>query len=91
MGVPFIPWSHLYDIGVAKIDEQHKGLTVTISNFHEAVKAGHSKEKVFFLLNSLVRYAEEHFKDEEELMAAARFPELAKHKLEHEKLTVTVF
>lgn len=91
MSDDFIPWSHLYDINVRKIDEQHKGLAKLINDFHHAVVSGHKREVVFFLLNSLIRYSEEHFRDEEALMAESHYPELIRQKLEHEKLIFKVF
>ena len=91
MSLPYVPWSPLYEIGVARIDEQHRGLAALVSEFYTAREEGSGRERVFPLLNRLVRYAEEHFRDEESLMGSGRYPELLRHRREHEKLTVEIF
>lgn len=91
MSSEFIPWSTIYEVGVPLVDKQHVGLVKMINDFYVVIKAAHKREEVFFLLNSLIRYAEEHFRDEEALMAAGRYPELSKHKIEHERLILKVF
>lgn len=91
MTTPYVPWSPLYEIEVPRIDEQHRGLASLVSEFHAACAEGCGRERVFPLLNRLVRYAEEHFRDEEALMGAGRYPDLLRQRREHEKLTVAIF
>lgn len=91
MGSEFIPWSTIYEVGVPLIDGQHQKLTKMINDFHSATKTGHNRAEAFFLLNGLIRYAEEHFRDEEALMAASHYPELTRQKIEHEKFILRVF
>ncbi|MBI5013888.1 MAG: hemerythrin family protein [Deltaproteobacteria bacterium] len=91
MNEVYVPWSPLYEIGVSRIDEQHRGLAALISEFHAALGAGKAREQVFPVLNRLVRYVEEHFRDEEALMEAGHYPELLRQRREHEKLTLEIF
>lgn len=91
MGSAFIPWSAAYDVGIPLIDRQHEGLAKTISDFYAVIQSEHRREEIFFLLNNLVRYAEEHFRDEEALMEAGHYPELARQRIEHEKFVRRVF
>jgi len=91
MSAPYVPWSPIYDIGVGRIDHQHRGLAGLLNEFHAAVTAGAGKEHVFPVLNRLVRYVEEHFRDEEALMEAGHYPERLRQRREHEKLTVEIF
>jgi len=87
----FVEWSPLFEIGIPKIDEQHKSLAALVNEFHAIAASQASRDKVFSVLNRLVKYVEEHFRDEEELMGAANYPELMKQKMEHQKLAVDIF
>ncbi len=86
----YIEWSPVFEIGVRKIDSQHRHLAALINEFHEALTT-RGNGAVFPVLNRLVQYVEEHFRDEEALMTTAHFPDLPKHRIEHEKLTREIF
>ncbi|MCB2180447.1 MAG: bacteriohemerythrin [Desulfobulbaceae bacterium] len=88
-----ISWKSDYSVSSKYLDDQHQCLLMIINDFIEAVSKGKGTEKAFPILNRLTQYAEEHFRDEEHLMNAARFPQgmLKEHMREHEKLTEDIF
>lgn len=62
-----------------------------MSDFYAARAGGGGRDEVFTVLNRLVRYAEEHFRTEEALMEAGRYPELGRQRIEHERFLRKVF
>ncbi len=89
----YIAWDSAYSVGYTYIDNQHKKLINIVNNFYSAVKHGKGTDIVYPILNKLVAYAEEHFRDEETAMEKAGCPEslIAEHKTIHEKLFKAIF
>ncbi len=79
-------WNEKLSVGVQKFDDQHKRLVQMVNELQEAMLASKGREASKKVLDQLVQYTVTHFKDEESAMAAAKFPGLAQHKIEHEKL-----
>ena len=80
-------WSTEYSVEVESIDKQHQQLFSMLNDLHDAMKAGKGAQLAPRVLKKLVDYTCEHFAWEEALMAKAHYPELARHKAEHDKLT----
>ncbi len=87
----FVLWKPCYCIGDPKIDAQHQNLVSLLNSLNECIQRVSSKKLIDCTLMELVRYGEEHFRDEEDLMQRIGFPELDRHRKEHEKLLVEVF
>ena len=89
----YIVWCDLFQVNVPYIDNQHKALVRIVNNFHECLKNGECESKLFSTLNKLTNYAEEHFKDEEDIMDLSHYPttEFEQHKKDHEKLILEIF
>ncbi|HOS97739.1 MAG TPA: bacteriohemerythrin [Deltaproteobacteria bacterium] len=86
--MPYVEWCEMFSIHVPDIDRQHTRLLEIANEFHAALKANRARQTLFDILNSLIRYAEEHFRDEEKAMEAAGYPEedLLAHRALHEQL-----
>ncbi len=86
-------WCDMFSIKVPFIDNQHKKLLNIANDFHKARNENRGKESLFEILNSLIRYAEQHFRDEERLMEAAGYPpdDIKEHKRIHEQLINDIF
>ncbi|MFZ5766135.1 MAG: bacteriohemerythrin [Thermodesulfobacteriota bacterium] len=86
-------WKSEYSVNSAYIDRQHQQLLAIVNEFISAAATGKGKSVAYPILNRLVQYAEEHFRDEEKLMRMARYPapELERHIREHEELTEEIF
>lgn len=83
-------WSPGFSVNVKQFDEQHKKLVAMVNQLHEAMKVGKGGEVLGPILNSLISYTASHFADEERLMQQHGYPDLVKHKAEHDKLTKQV-
>lgn len=88
----FITWKDDYATGIYNIDQQHRYLVVLLNNIIKFHNVGeNSYSKLFYILNGLVSYAEDHFRDEEVLMQELRYPKYQDHKNEHEYLVQEIF
>ena len=85
-----LTWSTEYSVEVEAIDKQHQKLFAMVNELHDAMKAGKGTQTAPRILKKLVEYVCEHFALEEAMMAEAHYPELARHKAEHDKLTSEV-
>ncbi len=83
---PFLPWSEEYSVGNEVVDYDHQRLFDLINQFHAAVRTGQAPQIVKTTLNELADYVREHFDREEEIMTAAKYPDLARHKEMHVRL-----
>ncbi len=88
--MPLINWDDSYSVGIKKIDEQHKGLVKLVNELHDAMSQGAATSVLSKVLGSLVDYTIIHFTTEEELMRTYDYPDLTRHKAEHDKLTSQV-
>lgn len=89
----YVVWSEMFSIQVPYIDSQHKKLLDIANEFHAALKENKSSDILFPILNSLIRYAEEHFRDEESVMELAGYPpnDALSHKEIHDQLVREIF
>ncbi|HJP21228.1 MAG TPA: bacteriohemerythrin [Alphaproteobacteria bacterium] len=83
---PFLPWSEKYSVGVETVDNDHHRLFELINEFHAALGSGQAPRVVKTTLQELADYVRQHFEREEEVMTAARYPDLARHKEMHARL-----
>ena len=83
-------WGPTLSVKVKKFDDQHKKLVDLVNQLHDAMKAGQGNVALGSVLQSLISYTATHFKDEEQVMQANGYPDLARHKSEHEKLVKQV-
>ncbi len=83
-------WSSALSVNIKQFDDQHKKLVVMVNQLHDAMKIGKGSEVLGPILNSLISYAATHFADEETAMKKYDYPELPKHKAEHDKLAKQV-
>jgi hemerythrin len=79
-------WYDDYAIHVENIDRQHQELFQVVTRLQEALTAGAMHAEIAHALKFLVEYTRRHFHDEEELMEAIGFAELASHRQQHHKL-----
>jgi len=89
----YVVWSDMFSVKMPYIDNQHKKLFEIANDFHTALEDNKGKEFLFEILNSLIHYTEEHFRDEEEIMEMAGYPavDIESHKKNHEQLVRDIF
>ena len=83
-------WNPTFSVKVKKFDDQHKKLVELINQLFDAMKAGQGNIMLGTILQSLISYTATHFKDEEQVMQANGYPDLAKHKAIHAELVKKV-
>lgn len=79
-----IQWKDEYSVGVAEMDQEHRRLIAMISSLHAAMTAGMGRMTLAEVSREMLDYAGTHFVDEESLMQACGFPDLAAHKAQHQ-------
>jgi hemerythrin len=84
-----IEWSDALKVNIAEIDAQHGKLVSMLNDLHDA-QGGVRKEILMPLLKALTDYAAEHFDTEEKLMERYKYPNLDKHRSEHQQFVSQV-
>ena len=85
-GMSYLKWNMVYSVYNEEIDGQHQRLFALVNDLHDAMQAG----RVTGLgdtIDALVAYTEYHFKTEEGLLQACRYPDYDVHKEMHDSLT----
>jgi hemerythrin-like metal-binding protein len=72
-------WKDEYSVGVAEIDEQHRGINDLFTVINGAIENRESWSEVFFKLEQLRDHARFHFAVEESLMRMHGYPKHAEH------------
>ena len=62
----FLEWDESYEVGIKKIDNQHRMLFRLTNELHEARGRETDRQATDALLAELVNYVEYHFKSEED-------------------------
>jgi len=76
-------WKDEYSVGVAEIDDQHKGIIELFSVIDSAIGNRERWSEVFFKLEQLRDHARFHFAVEESLMRMHGYPKLSEHIEQH--------
>ena len=84
--MPLFIWKPSYELGIVEIDHDHRHLVGLINELYEAMKIGHGYELISHLIDQLLEYAEQHFKNEEGFMRSCHYPHLEAHVREHQEL-----
>ena len=80
-------WKAEYEIGLPKIDEQHRKRVDMLNQLYAAKKSDAVHQVIEDTLMGLVAYTKVHFADEEAAMSEANYPYLHKQRREHLDLT----
>jgi len=84
--MPLLTWNNKYSVGVKPLDSQHTVLFGLLNDLHAAMMKGQAQGMTGPLLRKLVEYTHTHFSSEEQMMAAAKYPGLADHRIKHREL-----
>jgi hemerythrin len=76
-------WSDDYSIGIALIDEQHKGFFEAAHRLYDSILNCEGENMAEESVEFLRDYAKQHFQAEEAFMAQHAYPHLEQHKRLH--------
>jgi hemerythrin len=80
-----ISWDSSLETGDPEIDDQHRELFRRIDQLLAATQDRRARTEVGRLLTFLGDYVVSHFDAEERIMARSGYPELARHRDEHQR------
>jgi hemerythrin-like metal-binding protein len=78
-----IRWSNELELGIAKIDNQHKQLINIINELSIVVEYNQSNSSLIPILERLAAYAHTHFKEEEDIFEKYDYIDRLEHEAEH--------
>lgn len=85
-----IEWNSNYSVGIEKFDNEHKKLIELINKLNDAMKNGRSREVLNDIISSLIKYAQTHFKSEEDFFKSSAYPEAQAHSNFHKAFVLKV-
>lgn len=83
----YFQWTEAMSVGVPALDSDHRGLVRIINLLHGIKDEDNSSETIKTVLETLKLYGRFHFRREERVMGAIRFPGTAFHRSEHHGFT----
>ena len=86
----FITWKKEFEVGYAKVDDQHKELVRIINSLADAMGSGKGKDVLNKIIVELMNYTVYHFALEEKYMTQYRYADIQTHKAEHAKFIAEV-
>lgn len=78
-----IVWSEKFSVGIELFDIQHQGLISILNKMIGNPTATTRSRTISDILSDMTRYAQEHFKAEEELMVKYDYPQFEQHRKQH--------
>lgn len=78
-------WDPTLAMGVPELDDQHRRILSSLRLLVHAIRRGRSRDEVGSTLAFLREHVTSHFTAEEALMGAVAFPDLPRHRAEHER------
>jgi hemerythrin-like metal-binding protein len=79
-------WSEAYSVGVDSLDTDHIILASLINHLDDASHAECRETVALAILKALISYARAHFRREERLMEKHGYPDVTRHRDEHQIL-----
>ena len=86
-----VDWKDDYNLGIPEVDEQHRHLAYLVNLLHDVAHRGHQRKGfIGDILKELDEYVVYHFKYEESIFRAAKYPRLREHHREHQTFSKSV-
>ena len=86
MKMDYIKWDDSYNVHHELIDSQHRIFVMILNKLILNITKGVSKEDMFRILDELEKYAEFHFRSEENVMYECQYPGLSNHEQIHSEI-----
>ena len=78
-----INWIPSFEIGIEKIDAEHKKLVDIINDFYNVFASSQGHAEIGKVINELVNYTIFHFTAEEEMFKKSDYPDTENHIKKH--------
>lgn len=85
-----IEWIAEYNLGIERIDEQHKWLIKLYNNIDNALNTKQSSDVLNTYIKGLLHYTRFHFNEEEHELKQVNYPKYTEHKEMHNKFILKV-
>lgn len=85
-----LKWTKDFELGVEKIDLEHKNLIESYDKLYAMMRKGQGHEYYEELLEFLTKYVDTHFNHEEQLQLKVKFDQYEAHKELHDKFRARV-
>lgn len=85
-----INWDDTLSVGLEKFDNEHKKLVSLINHLNTAMSQGKSREILGGIITELIKYAQTHFKNEEDFFKEVNFPDSQTHINSHRAFAIKV-
>lgn len=87
-----LKWRSSYETGIPSMDEQHKKLIDLVNTMYRVMRGSENISSVDEVLEEMEKYAQIHFRDEEELLQKHNYTafesHIAAHQIYREKIAV---
>jgi hemerythrin len=83
--MPLVQWSDKISVGVGMLDDDHRRLVEILNDCYDAVLKERKPEVLGDIMDSLIAYANTHFKREEDLFEETAYPDAVIHKKNHQE------
>ena len=80
-----IEWTPQFSVNVRALDEQHKRIFMMLDAINQIVRREKKGHDLIDVLDAMVLYVQEHFRDEERLLKQYDYPEFDEHKQGHKE------
>lgn len=78
-----IEWDNSLETGVAEVDEDHRNLVRLINELDAMLSQGVDTARFGAVIDTLIDYAENHFRREEEMLERLGYPDIVIHAESH--------
>jgi hemerythrin len=79
-----IKWRESYGTGVLSMDNQHRKIIDLINELYKHIRNEETSSSVEDVLSAMIKYAEEHLQEEENLLKTNDFSDYDEHMSKHQ-------
>lgn len=76
-------WTNVLTVGVPVMDAEHQAFIGRVNELNQAVIECRDKATIGYLMDSMLAEAAIHFRNEEQLLLAWKYPDRAVHAIKH--------
>jgi len=87
----FFKWTEEYSVGVRVLDIDHQDLFQLVNDLHRSIEQNEGQKYLTVLVQSLIKYAHEHFEREEHIMSEYKCPDLLGHQQHHQEFLRIIY